>query len=74
MPEIELVSKELMWQTLGPFMITGIAIIVVLLIGGIILRSMRKGLLKEITRVGVIICLALVAFYGTQVSSYILSQ
>ncbi|WP_156424364.1 hypothetical protein [Bacillus sp. FJAT-27445] len=72
MPEIEPLFTFIdLWTVSGPFIITGIVVIIYALITGIILKNLSRGLLKDLARVGVYVGLFITAYFALQVSSYI---
>lgn len=74
MPEIELVNFDEIWTVTGPIIITAIILIFAAVISFVILRSLEKGLLKEIVRIGIIVGIAVVTLISFQITSTIWGQ
>ncbi|HCG4536102.1 hypothetical protein LG296_20110 (plasmid) [Ureibacillus chungkukjangi] len=74
MPEIELVNFGEIWTVTGPIIITGIILIFVAVISLAILRNMKKGLIKELVKIGIIVGIAAVTIISFQITSIIWGQ
>ncbi|MCM3390594.1 hypothetical protein M3649_21150 [Ureibacillus chungkukjangi] len=74
MPEIELVNFDEIWTVTGPIIITGIILIFVAVISLAILRNMKKGLIKELVKICIIVGIAAVTLISFQITSIIWGQ
>ncbi|MBM7605998.1 hypothetical protein JOC75_004026 [Metabacillus crassostreae] len=71
MPEIELLTFDMIWESAGPAMITAIVIFLYIIVSLIIIGIMRKGLLRDITGIGIMVGLGLVTFASFIITSNI---
>jgi len=75
LPKIEsLFTFKDVWDVAGPFIITSIVIIIVGIISTIILRTMKRGLMKEIVKVLLVVGILFITYLSFQVTSFIWSQ
>ncbi|MCV9884712.1 hypothetical protein [Metabacillus halosaccharovorans] len=73
MPEIELLDFDMIWESTGPVIITFIVLMVFAIISLILFGNMRKGSLKDIAGIGIVVGLAVVTYASFQITAYIWS-
>jgi hypothetical protein len=70
-PEIELFNSKELWVVVGPFIITGIVILIAGLIGGILVVRLEKGLVKELMKIIFLVFIIFIAYITLQLTSTI---
>lgn len=71
MPAVELFDSQELWQAIGPFVITGLVILIVGLVGSIFVLRMERGLFKDFMKIGFMFSLVFIAYIALQVTAKI---